>query len=462
MSISTDMSGSDELSLDGSDSNSIIEAARESAQQQHAETEVSKPSEVVAQDDSIEPPVSEGTSEGAKSAIGNRATLQLNPSEACDVDAVDAVDDVDDVDDAKADTGVVGAKLEAPQTDGSDVLVETDESGEGQESSDDTPSATSTASNVAPSNKVGLLSSEVNSTKRAAEQDSSASENGSGTSGDRIAYVAFDDGIPDEEDMPDMSMQSLDVGVESLSMDDSLHLGRLQPEQREHDLVNSEDVRDTVEGVVSDSDKSVRLRVYTDQNPVGTVFDVPETGIVLGRKADASPVLSDTCISPKHCQLTFVDGALQLVDLDSVNGTWMRIPDAHELAADCQIRLGRQSFTVQRRPLNTTDQSTAEGETTRWESGEHASEWCLTTSAHLCVPIPESGLRLGRLSGTLLFEYDASLSSVHAVMVPGGDCLHFKDFNSRTGSWLKLDGAVELVAGSEFLLGDTRFRLESA
>ena len=50
-------------------------------------------------------------------------------------------------------------------------------------------------------------------------------ELGSGESAGEVAYVAFDDGIPEDQSMYDQSLQSLDIGVESLSLDDSLHLG---------------------------------------------------------------------------------------------------------------------------------------------------------------------------------------------------------------------------------------------
>jgi hypothetical protein len=450
MSISTDMSGSDELSLDGSDSNSILEAAKKSAQQQRADAEASKPAQGNGADDAVAPEVSVVSNDEVEGDIGGRATLQLNPDQDADEDETAKPVDNDEAlkaDDADASTG--------------DHEL-TQDAGANSESGEKSSASVPTASNEEPSNKVGLLAAQTNEADLAADEEINESENGSGASDDRIAYVAFDDGIPDEDEMPDMSMQSIDVGVESLSMDDSLHLGGLHAEEMGREQVEPEVVRDTVEGTVADSLKSVRLRVFTDESPDGALVDVPERGLILGRTSDASIRLSDTCISPKHCELTFADGGVHLTDLGSTNGTWVKIKDTKALVVNAQIRLGRQCFTVTRQARRTSEGLTTEDGTVQWQSGEPDSEWCLTNSARLSIPVPESGLRLGRLSGTLLFEYDLSLSSVHAVLVPAGEHLHFKDFNSRTGSWVRLDGTIVLNYGSEFLLGDSRFQLELA
>jgi len=447
MSISTDMSGSDELSLDGSDSNSILEAARESAQQQRADAEASKSKSANADEGASESEMSPVLTDEAESGIGSRATLQLNPNQDEDKSATPSDND----------EALNLVHLDAPTEDNEPAQDVSDN----LELAEEASSAVVPASGIeAPSSHVGLLAAKTNEADIPSDEDMNDSENGSGASDDRIAYVAFDDGLPDEDAIPDMSMQSLDVGVESLSMDDSLHLGGLHAEEMAEAPLEPEAIRDTVEGAVTDSLKSVRLRVFTDENPDGRLVDIPEQGLSFGRTADVSITLSDPCVSPKHCELTLVDGVVELTDLGSTNGTWVKIEDAEALVVDAQIRLGRQRFTVSRQALNASEASITEDGTVQWQSGEPNSEWCLTNSARLSIPIPDSGLRLGRLSGTLLFEYDVSLSSVHAVLVPAGKDLHFKDFNSRTGSWLRQDGPVVLDCGSEFLLGDSRFKLE--
>ena len=163
----------------------------------------------------------------------------------------------------------------------------TQDASDNRESGEASSTPVSKLSIEAPVNQTGLIAAQTREVDEPGGEEMNASKNDSGNSGDRIAYVAFDDGIPDEDEMPDMSMQSLDVGVESLSMDDSLHLGALhagnnEPEQLEPEQLESESLRDTVEGAMVDSLKSARLRVFTDEAPDGFLLDIPETGMTLG------------------------------------------------------------------------------------------------------------------------------------------------------------------------------------
>ena len=187
MSISTDVSGSDELSLDGSESNLLVEAARKNAA---LKNDVETSDEATHDDeDVVGLPESESNTQAynldeenqrtvdldlddsdSEVPIGNRATLQLAP-------------------DAN-----VGLPVE-------DVLLETQTD----------LSSHDVAKPVVPEDTDAGLSTE----QERADADKEA-----------FSYVAFDDGLPPEDSIHDASMQSLDIGVESLSLDDSLHLSQ--------------------------------------------------------------------------------------------------------------------------------------------------------------------------------------------------------------------------------------------
>ena len=96
MSLSMDVSGSDELSLDGSESSLLVEAARKNAQQSSSE-ETSSVSDSVPEE-TLDPPANvadplqdmmaeehqrtvdlELDDSDTEIGIGNRATLQLEP-----------------------------------------------------------------------------------------------------------------------------------------------------------------------------------------------------------------------------------------------------------------------------------------------------------------------------------------------------------------------------------------------
>ncbi len=457
MSISADMSASDELSLDGSESNLIIEAAKESAQKQRADA--SEPQAAVVESPSDANSL-DAVDDAADSAIANRATLQLNvPSDqmpdvsddapTSEPEGVDDVQSEDEVLEADSKDRANGSAddMEPPSSTEDEVGSE---DGEGEqvfgEHEGETP---------APENS-GLLAAAQSSVPAPQGERPSESQNESASGDDKVAYVAFDDGIPDEDDVTDMSMQSLDVGVESLSMDDSLYLGELHSGEI---VEEATDVHYTSETPASETVRSFSVRACGTKNTESQLFEVPDGGLTLGRTFEGAD-LSDPFISPSHCRLSKVDGHIQVTDLDSMNGTWIRMSEVQDLRRGDRIRLGNQVFTLERKASESASADSGDDTTPIWQGYSDAGDWYLTSSNRLCVPIPESGLRIGRFSGTLVFENDSDLSSAHAILLPSGELTQLKDFNSRTGSWLRVEAASDLFVGGEFMLGNTRFKVE--
>ena len=201
MSLSTDMSGSDDLSLDGSESNLIVEAAKASSKNQR----LAKP-ENQASPETLSAPVQSGAD-----GIDNRATLQLTPTGA---ETLVEQADVPEADEkSEQSVGVEEAQ---------DLLV--DEVGESEveiRRGEEQQALLSMQPNDAPSSDGDDDLEDVSAREEPSE--------------DNFAYVAFDDGLPEEgeDSLEDSSMRSLDVGVESLSMDDSLLLDGKQAKNME-------------------------------------------------------------------------------------------------------------------------------------------------------------------------------------------------------------------------------------
>ena len=75
---------------------------------------------------------------------------------------------------------------------------------------------------------------------------------------------------------------------------------------------------------------------------------VVESQLVLGR-GDADIVIDDPEISRRHALMSTRDGAIEIEDLDSLNGTWVnerRIGSAVRLAAGDVVRLGQTTMEV--------------------------------------------------------------------------------------------------------------------
>ena len=82
------------------------------------------------------------------------------------------------------------------------------------------------------------------------------------------------------------------------------------------------------------------------------VYCLPESGAVLGREKGDIVFPRDRFMSSRHAQIyPRDDGHYYLVDLNSSNGTWVKIWERHLLEDGDLIFLGQQLFRVEARGL---------------------------------------------------------------------------------------------------------------
>jgi hypothetical protein len=88
------------------------------------------------------------------------------------------------------------------------------------------------------------------------------------------------------------------------------------------------------------------LALYTF---AGEIIPVPDSGLTIGRDADADVRTDDDYISNRHARLYRDGQQLMIEDLGSTNGTWLnenRVWDKAPLSLDDVIRVGRTRFAV--------------------------------------------------------------------------------------------------------------------
>ena len=71
----------------------------------------------------------------------------------------------------------------------------------------------------------------------------------------------------------------------------------------------------------------------------------------VGRAPRADFVVDAALVSRLHCRLTAADGDVEVVDLDSTNGTFIndqRIAKSGTLASGDRLRVGRIELTIER------------------------------------------------------------------------------------------------------------------
>jgi len=81
--------------------------------------------------------------------------------------------------------------------------------------------------------------------------------------------------------------------------------------------------------------------------PSRTVYFLDARGGIIGRDERADVRLSDVAVSRRHARIVYADGAYQLLDLDSRNGTFAddaRVTGAARLPATCRLRFGPEAI----------------------------------------------------------------------------------------------------------------------
>jgi pSer/pThr/pTyr-binding forkhead associated (FHA) protein len=189
---------------------------------------------------------------------------------------------------------------------------------------------------------------------------------------------------------------------------------------------------------------SVRLLVVEGYAP-GTVLRMlmPETFV--GR-SDADYIFADDYfMSSRHARIFFEEGGFWLEDLESRNGTFLRIRD--------------------RIPLRSGDMFLAGTQLLRFESGARADAGTLrvmyndgTTGDRFKIAAPRA--TIGRYDVDVAFPSDASMADYHASIEFGDDAVMLVDTGSHNGTYIRVTGRRRLSDGDILIIGQHMFRFE--
>jgi pSer/pThr/pTyr-binding forkhead associated (FHA) protein len=95
-----------------------------------------------------------------------------------------------------------------------------------------------------------------------------------------------------------------------------------------------------IEGLVG------RISLLIGRETTGNAFPIPVTGLFLGRERGDILFPEDGYVSGLHAQLTVAGGKLTLTDLNSSNGTYVRVRAEHTLQNGDLLLMGQQLFRV--------------------------------------------------------------------------------------------------------------------
>lgn len=210
-----------------------------------------------------------------------------------------------------------------------------------------------------------------------------------------------------------------------------------------------------------------RLVQLREDGTDGTVTPLPVSGRILGRDGDlAFP--ADALLSPRHARITCEGDRLFVEDLQSLNGTFLKLRAEHRLRVGDTLILGRQVLRFERVEQSADPRARGQDGTRYMGSPSPGSAFRLlqlgtggvTQNAYLLY---DTATSIGRERGDLVFPRDRFMSGRHAEVVARSDGhFYLVDKGSSNGTWVKLWDRTELQPGDRILVGQQTFRIEAA
>ena len=193
-----------------------------------------------------------------------------------------------------------------------------------------------------------------------------------------------------------------------------------------------------------------------------TPFDIPDAGLPLGHDEGGLSFPDDDTVSPRHALVVPAGDHVEVQDLGSLNGLYVRISDAHPLSeGDCFV-CGDSVF---RASLVAGTFAPAEFKL----YAAPAEKPVLATLTRILSdgrdgevhPIRTLPFVIGREEGDVKLGGDRFLSRRHAAIQAGPAGLVLADQKSRNGTYVRRGGSLLLNAGDIFLIGRQLLRVES-
>ena len=98
-----------------------------------------------------------------------------------------------------------------------------------------------------------------------------------------------------------------------------------------------------------DSKRKVRTLRMVRGPQIGTVFDLEDVPITIGRNPKCDIFLDDMTVSREHADITRHGDVLVIRDLKSFNGVWInnKTKEEHSLKPDDYVQIGKYDFVYE-------------------------------------------------------------------------------------------------------------------
>lgn len=205
-----------------------------------------------------------------------------------------------------------------------------------------------------------------------------------------------------------------------------------------------------------------RLVLIRGEGMDGLAYHLKMEQHVVGRKGQI-PFPEDVFVSPKHANFFYRDGHLVVRDEGSLNGVYIRVRGAIELAPGDTFLAGEQVFRLDASPKVVESQD-AEGTvfytSPKYPSALRISQVLQGGALGMTVCARGNALQLGREGSDLNFPADIYMSGSHCRIEEAGGRFLLTDLNSRNGTYVRLKAERELTHGDYVFIGRKLMRVE--
>jgi pSer/pThr/pTyr-binding forkhead associated (FHA) protein len=188
--------------------------------------------------------------------------------------------------------------------------------------------------------------------------------------------------------------------------------------------------------------------------------------VICGRAEGELLVRDDPSVSPRHARFSLEPGGVQVTDLGSVNGTFLRLRGLCTLVPGDEIRVGRQLMRLEPVPRPAITPGGSDDDSTPWGSPDRGARLRLVQlldggGVGEVFPLEPGENDVGREVGSILFSQDRYVSGRHCKVEVNESGVTVTDLGSSNGTFVRIKGSAPLQTGDQILIGMQLLRFDA-
>jgi pSer/pThr/pTyr-binding forkhead associated (FHA) protein len=200
----------------------------------------------------------------------------------------------------------------------------------------------------------------------------------------------------------------------------------------------------------------------------GSTVEIASETFDIGRSEGSLNFGEDLYLAARHARLTARNGKVVLLGLDKVNGVFIKVQGACDLAAGDSFLVGKELLRFEpvtaeeREPTTLMEHGVRVFGTVPREAWGRLRQLTVAATTRDVWHLTRPELVLGREEGDVTFPDDEFMSRRHATVKRVGQKTRLEDLNSSNGTFVRVRGERELKSGDLLRVGDQLLRFEVA